>query len=85
MLRHIVAAMDPEKSRLLIDDFVVPDTNVHWLTANLDLVMWLYFSGMERTMPQWKILFEAVDLELVRVWSTSSSSCNVIELRKRVP
>lgn len=82
ILRNIVAAMDPERSRLLIDDFVVPDVNVDWLTANLDLCMWLFFSGIERTMAQWQKLFDAVGLEVVKVWSTSASKSNVIELRK---
>lgn len=82
ILRNIVAAMDPERSRLLIDDFVVPEVNVDWLTANLDLCMWLFFSGIERTMTQWQKLFDAVGLEVVKVWSTSASKSNVIELRK---
>lgn len=83
ILQSIVAAMDPEKSRILIDDFVVPDTKVDWLTASLDLCMWLFFSGIERTMKQWQKLFDAVGLEVVQVYSTTLSRSNVIELRVR--
>jgi len=83
ILRHIVAAMTPEYSRLLIDDFVVPATEVDWLTASLDLCMWLFFSGIERTMSQWQKLFDAVNLEVVQVWSTALSKSRVIELRVR--
>ena len=83
ILGHIVAAMDPKVSRVLIDDYVVPDTKVDWLTASLDMCMWLFFSGIERTMSQWQTLFDAVGLEIVKVWSTTLSKSNVIELRKR--
>lgn len=74
--------MDSEKSCLLIDDFVVPETDVDWMTASLDLCMWLFFSGIERTFSQWQKLFDAVGLEVVKVWATPSSKSNVIELRK---
>ncbi|KAK5128868.1 hypothetical protein LTR85_000201 [Meristemomyces frigidus] len=83
ILGHIVAAMHPEKSRILIDDFVVPDTKVDWLTASLDMCMWLFFSGIERTMSQWQRLFDVVGLEVVDVWSTRLSRSNVVELQVR--
>lgn len=83
ILRNIVAAMDPEYSRLLIDDFVVPETEVDWLTASLDLCMWLFFSGIERTMSQWRKLFDAANLEVVQVWTTPLSKACVTELRVR--
>jgi hypothetical protein len=83
ILQNIVTAMDPERSRILIDDFVVPDRNVDWLTACLDLCMWMFFSGIERTMTQWQVLFDAVGLEVTQVHSTTLSRSKVIELRKR--
>ena len=84
ILKNIVMAIDPERSRILIDDFVVPDKKVDWLTACLDLCMWLFFSGVERTMPQWQELFDAAGLEVVRVHCTTVSRSKVIELRKRL-
>jgi hypothetical protein len=75
--------MDPKRSRILIDDFVVSDRNVDWLTACLDLCMWMFFSGIERTMTQWQVLFDAVGLEVIQVHSTTLSRSKVIELRKR--
>lgn len=81
ILKNIATAMDAEKSRILLEEFVVPETEVDWLTASLDLCMWLFFSGMERTMPQWRKLFDAARLEVVQVWSTQASKNSVIELR----
>jgi uncharacterized membrane protein YeiH len=83
ILQNIVTAMDAGRSRILIDDFVVPDKNVDWLTACLDMCMWLFFSGIERTMTQWQALFDAVGLEVIQVHSTTLSRSKVIELRKK--
>ncbi|KAI7372630.1 hypothetical protein KC336_g20600, partial [Hortaea werneckii] len=83
ILKQLAAALDFEHSRIIIDDFVVADTNVDWLTASLDLCMWLFFSGIERTYAQWQKLFSEAQLEIVKVWSTPMSRTSVIEVRKR--
>ncbi|KAI7543217.1 hypothetical protein KC331_g7521 [Hortaea werneckii] len=83
ILKQLAAALDPEHSRIIIDDFVVADTNVDWLTASLDLCMWLFFSGIERTYAQWQKLFSEAQLEIVKVWSTPMSRSSVIEVRKK--
>ncbi|KAI7207155.1 hypothetical protein KC352_g17838 [Hortaea werneckii] len=84
ILKQLAAALDFNHSRIIIDDFVVADTNVDWLTASLDLCMWLFFSGIERTYAQWRKLFNEAQLEIVKVWSTPMSKTSVIEVRKRL-
>ncbi|KAI7228845.1 hypothetical protein KC343_g5817 [Hortaea werneckii] len=83
ILKQLAAALDCEHSRIIIDDFVVADMNVDWLTASFDLCMWLFFSGIERTYAQWQKLFSEAQLEIVKVWSTPMSRTSVIEVRKR--
>lgn len=83
ILKQLAAALDFNHSRIIIDDFVVADTNVDWLTASLDLCMWLFFSGIERTYAQWQKLFSEAQLEMVKVWSMPMSRTSVIEVRKR--
>jgi demethylsterigmatocystin 6-O-methyltransferase len=39
ILKPLVAAMDPQDSRLLIAEYVVPSKNVDWLTTCYDLCM----------------------------------------------
>jgi demethylsterigmatocystin 6-O-methyltransferase len=83
ILQNIATAMS-RNSRLLIMEYVVPETGFHWLTASLDLCMCMFFSGIERTLVQWETFFDEVGLEIVKVWPNESGTKEcVIELRKR--
>jgi hypothetical protein len=42
--------MDPEYSTLLIDDYVLPNTGAELRAAEMDILMWLHTSGLERTV-----------------------------------
>ncbi|KAJ6446468.1 S-adenosyl-L-methionine-dependent methyltransferase [Purpureocillium lavendulum] len=82
ILSRIVEAMDPEYSTLLIDDYVLPDTGAELRAAEMDILMWLHTSGLERTVSQWKALFAKVGLELVQIWSADRGNESVIEARR---
>ncbi|EAW14625.1 putative O-methyltransferase [Aspergillus clavatus NRRL 1] len=83
ILSHIAEAMDPEYSTLLIDDYVLPDTGAELRAAEMDILMWLHTAGLERTVSQWKSLFDSVGLELVRIWNTDKGDESVLEVRKK--
>ena len=83
ILSNIVAVMDKEYSRLLIDDFVLPDTGVDSHAASMDVLMMLCASGIERTVCQWEALLNSVNLEIVEIHSTRMRCEAVIETRKR--
>jgi len=74
--------MDSEYSILLIDDYVLPDTNVKLREAEMDVLMWLHTSGIERTERHWLSLCKSVGLEIVKIWSADRGEESVIELRK---
>lgn len=75
--------MDPEYSTLLIDDYVLPDTGAELRAAEMDILMWLHTAGLERTVSQWKNLFDTVGLDLVQIWSSSRGNESVLEARVR--
>ena len=81
ILSRVVEAMDPEYSTLLIDDYVLPDTDAELRAAEMDILMWLHTSGLERTVSQWKSLFDSVGLELVRIWTADRGNESVIEAK----
>ena len=56
--------MEKGYSKLVIEDFIVPDTNCPLLPAMWDLEMLLYLSGLERTRRQWSDLLGSVDLKI---------------------
>ena len=79
ILRPIVAAMDPRSSRLLLVEEVLEENNVSWLTASFDIVMWLFFNGIERTHTQWTALLGQVGLSIVKIWALPGTKERVIE------
>lgn len=84
ILSRIVEAMDQDYSTLLIDDYVLPDTDAELRAAEMDILMWLHTAGLERTVSQWKGLFDTVGLELVNIWSSPRGNESVLETRVRL-
>ncbi|KAI4198040.1 MAG: hypothetical protein LQ350_005551 [Teloschistes chrysophthalmus] len=85
ILSQVVEAMDAEYSILLIDDYVLPDTNVKLRAAEMDVLMLLHTSGIERTEQHWRSLCKSVGLEVVRIWSADRGEESVIEAKKKQP
>ena len=89
ILRQIVEAMDPAKSRILIDDAVVPNflgPESLRIFNLLDMYMLGNLNGKERTEKQWRELFKATDERLVieKIWEEKNGGHQggrVIELR----
>lgn len=83
LLSNTVAAMDPAYSRLLIDEWVLPDEGVPLKSASMDCNMMLLFDACERTRMQWEKLLDDVGLEIVDIFSTPGAAESVIETRIR--
>jgi demethylsterigmatocystin 6-O-methyltransferase len=66
ILRCIMAAMGP-KSRVLIDDIVLPDTGAHWQATQNDLTNMASLGSRERTRTQWYDLLEAAGLKIIEI------------------
>ncbi|KAJ5160928.1 uncharacterized protein N7482_007932 [Penicillium canariense] len=79
ILRNTVSAMAPDYSRILIVDFVLPDTDESLLPASLDIQMMSIGAGVERSESQWRDLLQSVGLEITGIWNHSPSSESVIE------
>lgn len=71
--------MEPGYSRILINDWVLPDTGAPLLPALLDIQMMAVLSGMERTESQWKELLDSVGLKIVKIWSSGKEVEGLIE------
>ncbi|KAK5120792.1 hypothetical protein LTR85_005858 [Meristemomyces frigidus] len=83
ILSEIVKAMDPKHSRILIDDYVLPNTNAEVRAASMDVLMMLYVSALERTQRQWEELLHSANLEIVQIWSAQTGAESIIEARVR--
>ncbi len=66
-------------SRILINDLVLPDTNVSFQAAGLDLVVMACLTGAERTLKQWHEMLESVGLRIEKVWTVDPGTESIIE------
>lgn len=83
ILRNIAGAMDKEYSVLLIDQYVLPTTGAELRAAEMDILMLLHTSGIQRTRPMWEKLLESAGLDIVKIWDADGSQESVLEVRKR--
>ncbi|CAF9913570.1 MAG: hypothetical protein ALECFALPRED_008912 [Alectoria fallacina] len=84
ILGNTVAAMEPGYSKILINDWVLPDSGSPLLPALLDIQMLAVFSGMERTQPQWKKLLGSVGLEIVKFHTLGKGTEGLIEAVRKL-
>ncbi|KAL8705630.1 MAG: hypothetical protein Q9201_001267 [Fulgogasparrea decipioides] len=80
-LTNTAKAMSKGYSRLLIDEYVLPDTGAPIRGSSMDFLMMCFCSGIERTRRQWEVLLEACGLEIVKVWGGRTDYEQVIEAK----
>ncbi|ETS73453.1 hypothetical protein PFICI_14399 [Pestalotiopsis fici W106-1] len=64
ILRHVAVSMRKGYSRLVINDFILPDKGSSLLPAQWDLMMMVFLAAFERTASQWRTLLSAAGLEI---------------------
>ncbi|KAK5216268.1 hypothetical protein LTR47_009747 [Exophiala xenobiotica] len=78
-LTNTAKSMKKGYSRLLIDDYVLPNIGAPDRGSSMDILMMMFCSGMERTVRQWQDLLDACGLEITRIWNTRSDYESVID------
>jgi hypothetical protein len=63
ILQHIQPAMKREYSKLLINEWIIPDEGAALYPSLLDINMMAMFSSMERTESQWRTLLHSAGFE----------------------
>ena len=66
-------------SKLLINEFVIPDQGAHWISTGLDIVMMANFSANERTEQNWRELLESAGFKIVKIWTCEPGTESLIE------
>lgn len=79
ILMNTASAMTPAYSKLIIVDFVLPDTNVPLFQASLDIQMMSIGAGVERSETQWRELLHSAGFEVVRICRKNPGMEAVIE------
>lgn len=66
ILKNLIDAMGKD-SLILIDEMVLPDSNVPWQATQLDLTMMIALASVERTKEQWYQLLDSAGLKIVKI------------------
>ncbi|CAI7568446.1 unnamed protein product [Penicillium bialowiezense] len=80
ILLNTAAAMDPTYSRIIIVDFVLPDTNAGRMQSAMDIQMMSIGAGVERSKRQWTELLASVGLRINGIWNSSPGMESIIEV-----
>ncbi|KAL2204564.1 S-adenosyl-L-methionine-dependent methyltransferase [Sarocladium strictum] len=72
-------ALDPKKSKLLIQDFVLPDKNAALFESQIDLMMMTSLDGQERSESDWRVLLEKAGFKIDRIHRAQVGTTSVIE------
>ncbi|OJJ55948.1 hypothetical protein ASPSYDRAFT_1158180 [Aspergillus sydowii CBS 593.65] len=78
LLNYVVAAMEAGYSKLVIEEYILPDRNAEFLHGTTDMAVLMFCSGLERTRSQWKSLLESVGLQPT-FWTREGEGLGVIE------
>jgi hypothetical protein len=65
--------MKPGYSKLIINDWIVPEQGAPLYPCLLDITMMAVFSAMERTTSQFQALLESEGLEITKVYTISGN------------
>jgi demethylsterigmatocystin 6-O-methyltransferase len=72
ILQHLTAAMSKD-SLILIDDMVLPNSNVHWHATQIDITLMATLAAVERTKTQWEALLDRAGLRIVNIYTYTMS------------
>ena len=77
--------MKPGYSKILINDFILPNKDCPLVPAALDLYMMALHSGQERTENQWVELLQSAGLhrEDIKFWLPPGVGEGIIEVQLR--
>jgi hypothetical protein len=79
ILKHTAAAMERGYSKILIEDYVVPDQNAGVKETLIDMVVMVWCPGIERTRQRWTELLESAGLKIRNFWLPVGYNKGVIE------
>ena len=79
ILGNTTAAMKKGYSKLLLNEFILPDQGCPLFAAGFDLEMMAMHAGQERTERRWSALLAKAGLHVLRFWIPEGGGEGIIE------
>jgi hypothetical protein len=80
ILRSLIPAMKPGYSKILINDFVIPNQGAHWLQTSLDWELMAALGSRHRTEEEMKTMIAGAGLKMVEIFQHPQSVDSLIEV-----
>jgi hypothetical protein len=78
IFRNLAAAMKPGYSKIIMEEYILPDQDARPLEAMTDLGVMVFCSGLERTRQRWVKLMESAGLK-ANLWTREGDAQGIIE------
>jgi hypothetical protein len=83
ILSNIRPAMKPGYSRILVNEFVIPEMNAGYMDTGLDILMMAVHGAQERREREWRELIDQVEgLRLKKIWLIEGEGESIIEIER---
>ncbi|BCR98264.1 uncharacterized protein AKAW2_31583S [Aspergillus luchuensis] len=82
ILNYVVEAMEPGYSKLIMEEYIVPDQNASAIHGMTDVAVMVFCSGLERTTQQWTRLLDSVGLRVNKFWTRAGDGLGVVEAER---
>ncbi|KAE8336715.1 hypothetical protein BDV24DRAFT_154972 [Aspergillus arachidicola] len=79
ILKNVAAAMQPEKSRLLIEEIIVPDMNAGIEEGWMDMIM-MNLGAKQRTLKEWEEVLALAGFEVRKVYQIAGNCHGLLEV-----
>ncbi|KAJ5683042.1 hypothetical protein N7462_006207 [Penicillium macrosclerotiorum] len=80
ILNNLKSAMKPGFSKILVEDYILPDQNARLYPCMVDLIVMALCAGRERTRQGWNDLFSSVGMKIVKFWEHGGDEMGIIEV-----
>lgn len=79
ILKQLVPALRKNYSKVILNEFIVPNQGAHWGLTSLDWQLMACLSARQRTDAEFRALLAAARLKIVDIFKHPQSLDNVIE------
>ena len=71
--------MKPGYSKLMIEEYILPDQNARYIHGMTDLAVMVFCSGLERTKQRWTNLLLVAGFNIDKMWMREGDGIGMIE------
>ena len=71
--------MEKDYSKVLVNDFVVPNQGATWSTTSMDWLMMVLGAVKERSENDWRSIIEQAGLKVSGIWTNDQGTESLIE------